>query len=144
MADAFHAALKEFERVVSEIGETRERLQALENQRDQLRKQVRALAGNTDATASAAVSSGDRVQTLSIMEIVRVVRDLGGSARLAQITKASGLDAKVVATRVQRAVQTNALVRSGHGYYQLPADMLAALASGNASVSTAPTTTTEE
>jgi hypothetical protein len=143
MADAFAAALKDFERVMAEIGETRERLQTLEKARDQLRKQLRSLAGSSEFSGIS-TSHGDAGPTLAITEIVNTVRHLGGAARLADVAKSAGLDVKVAATRIQRAVKAGLLMRAGHGQYQLPADQLQALISGTASVSDTVSTVSAE
>ena len=128
MADAFLATLKEFERVMLEIGETREKLDSLIKSGDQLRKQLKALGGSSQAAAP----DPEAGHTLAITEIARIVRELKGSARLGEIAKSANLDVKVAATRVQRAVKVGLLVRAGHGVYQLPANQLADLASGPA------------
>jgi hypothetical protein len=134
MADAFVVALKDFERVMAEIGETRERLQSLEKTRDQLRKQLRSLAGSSEFSGSS-MSHGEAGPSITITEIVNTIRHLGGSARLADIAKSAGLDVKVAATRIQRAVKAGLVRRTGHGQYQLPSDQLEALVSGTAAVS---------
>jgi len=135
MADAFLTLLKDFERVVVEIGETTERLQMLEASRDQLRKQLKALAGNTDSSASSSGGSDVGGKSQAVAQVVEAIRALGGSARLADIAKGAGLDTKVTATRLQRAAQSGVIVRSGHGQYQLPAEELSALAGGGNAVS---------
>lgn len=133
MPDAFATTLKDFERVVDEIGETRERLQALERERDQLRKQLKVLAGSSEGSIFGSSESG-AAQT-AISEIVDVVRRLQGSARLADIAKRANLDPKVAATRLQRAVRAGALVRVAHGQYQLPPEELQVLMAQSEAVS---------
>lgn len=137
MPDAFANALKEFEDVVDAIGETREKLAALEEKRNRLRKQLRNLAGTTESPSATASGSAG---ISAISEIVDVVRALRGSAKLGDIAKKAGLESSVASTRLQRAVQMNQLVRVGHGQYQLPADELKALLSGSESSSTSTAT----
>jgi hypothetical protein len=145
MADAFSSALKEFESVVAEIGEMRERLAALEASRDRLRKQLRSLAGNTESSSALGASGeSSAAPSLAITEIVTVVRTLGGSAKLADIAKAAALDTKVTATRLQRAEKLGFIKRVGHGQYQLPTDQLQALLSGAGAVSNAIDSTSVE
>lgn len=129
MPDPFLAALKDFERVVAEIGEMQERLQSLEAQRDQLRKQLRSLAAGTEVSSAVSLSAPTRDgPPHAVAEIIDAIRALGGMARLADLASHVHLENKVVATRLQRAVKEGLLERVGHGLYKLPnADLKTAI-----------------
>jgi hypothetical protein len=131
MADAFATKLREFERLVAEVSETRERLQFLEWQRDQLRKELKSLAGGVAVDSDGAVvpraphqrRRSDSV-TPAVLEMVRALRALDGSGGLSDIASKAALDKKVAAMRLQRAVQLGLIERHGHGLYKLPDDEL--------------------
>ena len=127
MPDAFTSALKDLEQVSTEIGQLVERLDTLTRRREHLRKLLRNLRSAT----SAAVVTGDEELPDAVRQVLDAIAQLGGSARLSDIANQTGLENRVVATRLQRAIKLRRLEREGHGKYRLPnADSQSATAVG--------------
>lgn len=113
MPDPYNVALKEFERIVHKIGVVSTELAALEVQRDQLRKQLKALAGGSESEPAASRTP------LAVAEAVRVLDSLGGSAELSVISQHLKVRNRVAAARMKRALDAGLVAREAHGKYVL-------------------------